>query len=87
MPAVTALAAPVKVSVLLPLPGDAMLAGENTAVTPFGNPVIVRATAALKPLCPAVVNVRVAGVPAVSVLAAALGVSVNEGTATFRLIA
>jgi hypothetical protein len=82
LPAVTALAAPVKVSVLLPLPGDAMLVGENTAVTPFGNPLIVSATAALKPLCPAVVKVRVAGVPAVSVLAVALGVSVKVGVVT-----
>lgn len=87
LPAVTAVAAPVRVSVLLPLPGDAMLAGENTAVTPFGNPVIARATAALKPFCPSVVNVRVAGVPAVSVLAVALGVRVNEGTATVKLMA
>ncbi len=79
LPAVTALAAPVKVSVLLPLPGDAMLAGENAAVTPFGNPLIVRATAALKPVCAAVVKVRVEGVPAVSVLDVAFGVSVKLG--------
>ncbi len=68
-----------KVSVLLPLPGDAMLAGENAAVTPFGNPLIVRATAALKPVCAAVVKVRVEGVPAVSVLDVAFGVSVKLG--------
>ncbi len=87
LPAVTAVAAPVKVSVLLPLPGDAMLAGENAAVTPLGDPVTDRATAALKPVCPAVVNFRVAGVPTVSVLEVALGVSVKFGTSTVKLIA
>jgi hypothetical protein len=86
LPAVTALAAPVKVSVLPPLPGDAMLAGENTAVTPFGNPLVVSATAALNPLCPAVVKVRVAGVPAFSVLDVAFGVSVKLGVVTVRAI-
>lgn len=69
--------AAVSVIVLLPFPGDAMLAGENTAVTPFGNPVIVSATAAPKPLCPAVARVRLAADPAFTVLDVALGVSVK----------
>ncbi len=35
--------------VLLPEPGAGSVVGVNTAVTPLGNPVIEKATAALKP--------------------------------------
>jgi len=40
--------AAVNVSVLLPLPGDAMPAGEKLAETPFGNPLTDSATAELR---------------------------------------
>jgi hypothetical protein len=43
-------AAAVSVTVLLPLPGDAIDAGENFAVTPFGKPVIESEIADLNPL-------------------------------------
>jgi hypothetical protein len=43
--------------VLLPAPGEAMLTGENVAVTPAGSPLMDRATAALNAFTFAVVKV------------------------------
>jgi hypothetical protein len=42
------------VIVLLPLPGDAIDVGANVAVTPFGSPLTVSASAAAKPFVPTV---------------------------------
>lgn len=42
---VTAVEATLRVNVLLPLPGDAMLLGTNLAATPFGNPLTEKAMA------------------------------------------
>ena len=42
--------ATVRVSVLLPVPGEAILAGEKLAVTPCGKPVTANATTDLNPL-------------------------------------
>lgn len=39
----------VSLRTLVPDPGDARLAGVNALVTPLGNPVTERATAALNP--------------------------------------
>jgi len=48
---------------LLPEPGAAMLAGVNAAVTPLGNPVTVKAMAALKVELGVVVSVTVLEAP------------------------
>ena len=70
------------VSVLIPFPGEAMVAGENEAVTPFGNPDADNAIADLNPFTAAVATVNLVSVPAVTVALAALGVRLNVGTAT-----
>jgi len=44
-----AIAVAVSLTTLLPDPGAGSLAGVKTAETPLGNPVIAKATAALKP--------------------------------------
>ena len=44
--------AALSVSVLLPVPGDAIEAGEKVAVTPFGNPLMENRIDAPKPLVP-----------------------------------
>jgi hypothetical protein len=66
-----------RVSVLLPAPGEAMLVGENFAVTPAGTPLIDRATAALNPLTLAVVNVMGIDPPGATLALVALDESVN----------
>lgn len=48
---------------LLPLPGDAIDAGANFAVTPFGNPVTDSDKADLNPFTVAVVNAKLAAPP------------------------
>jgi hypothetical protein len=53
----------VKVSVELPLPGAAIVAGLKLAVTPVGNPEIERAMDELKPLETEVEIVLVAELP------------------------
>jgi len=53
----TAVDAAFSVNVLLPVPGDAMLAGANVAVTPFGRPLITSVTAAENPFTPDVETV------------------------------
>ena len=74
----TALAAAERVRVLLPLP-DAMLAGENFAVTPEGRPVAESATADLKPLTGEMVNVTVTEPPGARLTLEEFFVSVNPG--------
>jgi hypothetical protein len=82
----TALEAAFSVSVLLPLPGDAMLAGEKVAVTPFGSPLTDSAIAALNPFTAAVETVIELNPPAVPVALVALGVSVKLGASTVNAI-
>jgi hypothetical protein len=77
----------VVVSTLDPAPGAAMVAGENLAVTPWGKPEIVRATAALKVALRVVVTVIVPLAPAAtsSVLGASDSESGGRGLVTVRL--
>lgn len=82
----TAVAAAVSVSVLLPVPGEAMLVGANLAVTPVGSPVTENAIAALNPFIPVAFNTTLAGLPAVTVAFAESAVSANVGTITVKLI-
>lgn len=79
------LATAASVSVLLPLPGAAMLVGAKLAVTPEGSPLTDSATDELNPFNAAVETVTRAEPPAVTVALVALGVSVKLGTATVRL--
>lgn len=69
-------------SVLLPEPGEAILAGVKVAVTPLGRPVTDRATVDLKPFCAAVVKVTGMEPPAVTMILVPLGVSVKVGDGT-----
>ena len=71
-----------KVMVLLPLPGEAMLVGENFAVTLCGNPVMERAMADLNPFCAAVVILREIDPPGATVTLVPAGVNVNPGFRT-----
>ena len=72
--------------VLLPAPGEAMLVGENVAVTPAGTPVIERATGALNPFTLAVVKVMDADPPGTRVVLVALDDSAKlAGCETLRL--
>lgn len=72
MPA-TALVAMLSLKLLAPLPGEAMLAGENVAVTPLGSPLIENAMADRNPPSALVARLRgvVLPVDAVSVEASA----------------
>jgi hypothetical protein len=72
-----AVEAAVNFKVLLPLPGEAILAGEKLAVTPFGTPLMDRATAELNAFTRAVVKVMDAVAPAVTLALLAPGVSVK----------
>jgi hypothetical protein len=74
-----------RVNVLLPMPGEAMLAGTKVAVTPLGRPLADSATADWKPPAAAVFNVIVVEPRAGTVALAALAVSVKLGTTTVRL--
>lgn len=49
--------ATVNVRVLVPLPGEAKLPGDNFALTPLGNPLVDNITAALNPFWTAVLSV------------------------------
>jgi hypothetical protein len=82
-----ALEAAVSVIVLLPLPGELTLVGENTAVTPFGNPLTESATPELKPPTTPVVRAKVFVLPAVTLPLVAFAAKVNEGTTTVKLMA
>ena len=73
------------VKVLVPAPGEAMLAGAKVAVTPDGRPLTENATAELKPLTRAVVMVMAADPPGATLALAALEVSVKLGAGTVRL--
>jgi hypothetical protein len=53
--------------VLLPEPGDAMLAGAKLAVIPLGTPLTARLTAALKLVLAVVVKVTLPRLPAATV--------------------
>ena len=84
MPEVAPVAS-VRVNVLLPLPGAAMLVGEKPAVTLFGRPLTDSVTAELNPLMVAVVSVILAGALTATLALVALDVSVKLGTTTVRL--
>ena len=68
--------------VLLPEPGEAMLAGEKVAVTPFGRPLMDKATADWKPFCAAVVKVTGMEPPVVTKRFVPPGGSVKVGAGT-----
>jgi hypothetical protein len=78
----TALDPAVSVMVLVPVPGDATLAGANVAVTPAGSPLADNAMAELNPLIVAVETVSVTGLPAATVALLALGINVKLGATT-----
>jgi hypothetical protein len=67
------------VSVLVPLPGDAMLAGAKLAVTPFGSPLTDSNTCDWNPYSAAVVSLIVADAPEDTVALVAFGVSEKLG--------
>lgn len=69
----------VKVTVELPLPGAAMEAGLNDAVTPEGRPEIVSDTAELNPPPMVVVTVLLAVPPWLTLTAVGEAVSVKAG--------
>jgi len=81
-----ALEAVFRVSVELPLPGEAMLAGEKLAVTPRGSPVTERETPVLKLFCPAVLRVAVVELPTTTLAEVALAEKAKlGGGSTVRL--
>lgn len=80
----TAVDAAFSVRVLLPLP-EAMLVGANVAVTPFGSPVTVSATADRNPFTGAAVTVTVPDAPRVTIAVALPTASVKLGTITVKL--
>ena len=72
----------VKVSVVDPFPGEAILVGLKLAEMPVGNPEVENATVPLKPPSAALVIFTVPLALEVTVTAVALGVSDNPGTST-----
>ena len=74
-----ALAAAVRVKVVLPLPGEAMLVGAKVAVTPDGSPLMDNATAELKPFATVVVIVTGVEPPGATLPLVALDESVKLG--------
>lgn len=74
--------AAVRVSLLAPLPGEAMLVGAKTAVTPLGKPVTESATAELNPLSTAVERVTEDEPPTATVELEALAVKLRLGWGT-----
>jgi hypothetical protein len=76
----------VKVKVLEPLPGAAMLVGAKPAVTPLGSPLIEKAMAELNPVPAAAVNLTDADAPRATLAVARLDESVNVPV-TFKLSA
>jgi hypothetical protein len=78
----TALEAAFSVSPLLPLPGEAMLAGAKVGVTPFGNPVKDNAIADLNPFSAAAETAIDVPLPVATVALVALVVSVKLGVTT-----
>ena len=79
---VLAVDAAFKVSVLVPLPGEAMLVGANAAVTPLGRPLTDIVIADLNPFCRLVVAVTACEVPRGTVALASPSASVNVGPTT-----
>jgi hypothetical protein len=78
-------AAAVSVSVLPPVPGDAMLLGTNLAVTPLGRPLAESVMTDLNSFTAVVFSVTGVELPAVTVAAETFDVSVNVGTCTVRV--
>jgi hypothetical protein len=79
-----ALPATFNVSPLVPLPGVAMLAEENVAVTPVGNPLIESVTTDLNPFTAAVVKLNGNDPPRATVTCAPASDSVKSGPITVR---
>ena len=79
-----ALPATFNVSTLVPLPGVAMLAGENIAVTPVGNPLIESVMTDLNPFTAAVVTLIGSDPPRATVTCAPESDSVKSGPMTVR---
>lgn len=75
----------VSVNVLVPAPGEAIVAGAKLAVTPVGSPLIAKATAALNPFTRAVVKVIGVEAPAVRLALEAPGVRVKLGATIVRV--
>lgn len=73
------------VSVLLPLPGEAMFVGAKLAVTPLGSPLTESVTAAVNPLTVAVVTVMGVDPPRATITFVPPAVSVKLGAITVRL--
>ena len=73
--------ATVRVKVLVPLPGAAMLGGTNLAVIPLGCTLSDKATADLNPLKPAVDTLIVVEPPRVTVVLVGFKVNVKLGAA------
>jgi hypothetical protein len=67
---------------LLPLPGEAMEAGESVAVTPLGRPLALSVTAELNAALPAEVSVMAGFAPAATVTDDADAERVNAGAST-----
>lgn len=83
---VLAVEAEVSVNLLVPLPGEAMLAGAKAAVTPLGKPVTEMAIAELKALRPEVERVIEVDAPAATLALEALADNEKLGAgATVRL--
>jgi hypothetical protein len=76
----------VNVTVLEPLPGEAMLVGAKVAVTPLGSPLIEKAMAELNPVPAAAVNLTETEAPRATLAVARLDESVNVPV-TFKLSA
>ena len=74
-----------RVSVLLPFPGEAMLAGIKLAVTSGGKPLTDSAIADLNPFTVAVVIFTVLEPPGATVTLAVFDASVKLGVNTVRL--
>jgi hypothetical protein len=70
------------VRTLLPLPGEAMEAGESVAVTPVGSPLALSVTAELNDALPAEARVMAGFVPAAIVTDDADAERVNAGAST-----
>jgi len=70
----------VNFTTLVPDPGAAKLAGVNAAVTPVGNPLTERETAALNPPLTVTVELRLAFAPAVAETVLAAALNWNVGT-------
>jgi hypothetical protein len=82
-----ALDAAFSVSVVLPLPGAARLAGAKPAVTPLGIPLTDNVIGEANPLTAAIVTVRGIDPPRATTTPVPASVSVKLGPITVRLTA